>query len=114
MSAKLEAHSRANNFTPSGRFNYRGIEYCVAEGGPLHDDPALYPKGYFQTAYYVMKGDTVLLGATQQYDLGHDPMLPFDRRGVARIAACRKAAESFIDASIETGAFVGLARCVNG
>lgn len=106
---KFEKHAAVYGMDLKNRHTHKGVDYCVAAGGP-HFDLEEFPKGYYQTIFYIMKHDSdkFILAVPQQYDIGHDIDLPLNRREDARLNSCRACAEEFINAGLETGAIQGL------
>ena len=102
--ARVEAHTRFYEMNPVGRFTYRGIDYCVGSGGPYFDWKDEFPKGYYQTAYYIMSEDKMVICGDQQYEIGHDQTALLTARETMRINACHKLAREFIDLGLENGA----------
>ncbi len=90
-----------------------GIDYCIGSGGPYFDLKKEFPHGYYQTAYYVLNDDKMVICGDQQYEIDHDKFALINQREDMRITACHDLAKEFIQLGLANGALPALMEMVS-
>lgn len=103
----VEAHHRAHELEPKGRFTYRGVDYVVAVGGPFRIDVPTteverrlreeHPHGYYEFSWALLRDEAPWVGGSNVIDAQHDLLRVESDRERARVNAARKDAEWAID-----------------
>jgi hypothetical protein len=95
--AKLERHFRHHEHNPVERFQYKGMEVFISEGGPYFDNKFEFPLGYYESAYAIGRGEKILFYMPLIFDYMHDISMTNDARLKARIMAAKNTAIEHID-----------------
>lgn len=95
--AKLERHFQHHEHKPVERFQYKGMEVYLSEGGPFFDNKIEFPLGYYETAYAIGGGEKILFYMPLLFDYMHDIQMSNTARRDARIMAARNTALEHID-----------------
>ena len=93
--SQADIHSALYNFKAMGRFDHRGITYCVGDTCvPVMDHPD-YPEGCWQTIFYIFKGERCTGFAVQEFDK-KDDYLTYNNQ-TARMNTAKRCAREHID-----------------
>lgn len=96
---KIEKHFRVNEINPIEKFNYKGLDVYISEGGPYFDNKE-FPLGFYESAFAIGKGEKVLAYQPLLFDFTHNLNLTDLGRRKARINSAKSAAKELIEDSL--------------
>jgi len=108
--AQLEQFVKDNNLHPFAVANYKGRDIFLAETELELDKPEEYPWGYYQTAWFVTRPDSMEKmdgGSWLEFEAMHDTDASWtpQTKQEARIEATKKMAMNWIDKSEQAGRY---------
>lgn len=113
LPAMIEQHCRVHGTRVEERFEYRGLDVFLADGGPhfdsrgkvkLSDMDKWMHDGYYIAAYFIQRGRQVF-GQPLYFPINHDIMLSDHDRKQSRLKAARFTAKQMVDAGFEGGLY---------
>jgi len=119
MSAQdLEKHHNAHQLKVMGKWSHKGIDVCIADGGPFHihapknaEQAELqkdHPDGFYETCWTIMLDGKPWGESTLIFDRYHDHQkIGFEDKDKqrARTESAKRAAFDFVDAAKSKGLY---------
>lgn len=97
---KLEKHFILHDVKPVERFDYKGFDVYISEGGPFHhrERKNEYPLGWYESAYAIGMNDKLLFYQVLEFESLHDIKSMSDNaRRQGRINMAKQAAMEHLD-----------------